>query len=115
MPVTRRAKAVEAVQNLTFSVAPGEVFGLLGANGAGKSTSISMIVRAVEPHSGHATVSGKSVPVWKSTGASTNFAAMTRPCWLGRAARNRIATPWSRQRRWRGGRRDDSAERAVKF
>jgi ABC-type multidrug transport system ATPase subunit len=52
---------VEAVQNLTFSVAPGEVFGLLGANGAGKSTSISMIVRAVEPHSGHATVSGKSV------------------------------------------------------
>jgi ABC-type glutathione transport system ATPase component len=55
------AKAVEAVQNLTFSVAPGEVFGLLGANGAGKSTSISMIVRAVEPHSGHATVSGKSV------------------------------------------------------
>lgn len=55
------ARAVEAVQNLTFSARAGEVFGLLGANGAGKSTAMSMIMRATEPTSGDAKVGGHSI------------------------------------------------------
>lgn len=37
-------KAVKAVDNINFSIAKGEVFGLLGANGAGKSTTIECIL-----------------------------------------------------------------------
>ena len=45
----------------------------------------------------------------------SHFSAMTRPSWLGRAARNRHRHAIEQaSRRWRGGRRDDSA-RAVKF
>ena len=55
------AEPVPALRGITLSIPRGGRCAVLGANGAGKSTSISMIVRAVEPHSGHATVSGKSV------------------------------------------------------
>ena len=39
-----------AVDDLTFSVAPGEVLGFLGANGAGKSTTMRMIAGLHRPH-----------------------------------------------------------------
>ncbi|OWY63553.1 hypothetical protein B7486_52460 [cyanobacterium TDX16] len=39
--LTRRFGKFTAVDDLTISVAPGEVFGLLGPNGAGKSTAIN--------------------------------------------------------------------------
>ena len=41
-----------AVEDVSFSVAPGEVFGLLGPNGAGKSTTMNMIVGLLAPDSG---------------------------------------------------------------
>src|SRR6201990_63377 len=40
---------VEAVRGVSFSVAPGEVFGFLGPNGAGKSTTINMLCTLVRP------------------------------------------------------------------
>ena len=40
-----------AVDDLTFSVAPGEVLGFLGANGAGKSTTMRMIAGFISPSS----------------------------------------------------------------
>ncbi|MFO1095288.1 MAG: ABC transporter ATP-binding protein [Planctomycetaceae bacterium] len=53
-----------AVDDVSFSVAAGEVFGLLGPNGAGKSTTMSMIAGLVEPDSGNVTVTaGDGVPV----------------------------------------------------
>lgn len=49
---------VLAVDRLSFSVAPGEVYGLLGANGAGKTTTLRMILGLLDPTSGYAEVGG---------------------------------------------------------
>jgi len=49
---------VRAVDQLTFSVAPGEVFGLLGPNGAGKTTTLRMVLGLVTPDEGTAEVAG---------------------------------------------------------
>ncbi|KAK7198982.1 ATP-binding cassette subfamily A, member 1 [Novymonas esmeraldas] len=51
----------EAVRNLTFSVVPGEVFGFLGTNGAGKTTAISILCQEFIPTSGHAYVCGYDI------------------------------------------------------
>ena len=50
-----------AVQNLTVEVSQGSIFGLLGANGAGKTTAMSMVMRAIEPTAGDARLAGHSV------------------------------------------------------
>jgi ABC-2 type transport system ATP-binding protein len=47
---------VNAVDGISFEVAPGEVFGLLGPNGAGKTTTVGMLTTRVRPTSGHAMV-----------------------------------------------------------
>src|ERR1700759_5503199 len=59
-PVTA-AGDVEAVRVVSFSVAPGEVFGFLGPNGAGKTTTINMLCTLVKPTAGSATVAGHDV------------------------------------------------------
>lgn len=56
--LTRRFGAFTAVDAITFDVAPGEVFGFLGANGAGKTTAIRMLTGLLAPTSGEATVAG---------------------------------------------------------
>jgi ABC-2 type transport system ATP-binding protein len=53
--------AFVAVDDVSFEVEQGEIFGFLGANGAGKSTTIRMLVGALPPTSGDATVAGFSV------------------------------------------------------
>ena len=53
-----RARA-RAVENLTFHIDRGEVFGLLGPNGSGKSTTIKMILGLLRPSSGRIAVFGK--------------------------------------------------------
>lgn len=59
--LTRRFGTFTAVDNITFEVAPGEVFGFLGANGAGKTTAIRMLIGLIEPTSGEARVAGFDV------------------------------------------------------
>lgn len=54
-----RPKA-KAVDNVSFEVRKGEVFGLLGPNGSGKSTTIKMILGLLYPTKGHLEVFGKS-------------------------------------------------------
>jgi ABC-2 type transport system ATP-binding protein/sodium transport system ATP-binding protein len=51
---------VRAVEDVSFHVAPGQVYGLLGPNGAGKTTTIRMILGLLRPTSGRATVAGFS-------------------------------------------------------
>ena len=50
-----------AVDNLSFTVKPGEIFGLLGVNGAGKTTTFRMIVGLLEPTKGNVTLDGKAI------------------------------------------------------
>jgi ABC-2 type transport system ATP-binding protein len=59
--LTRRFGDFVAVDRLSFTVRRGEIFGFLGANGAGKSTTIRMLCGLLVPSSGSATVGGVDV------------------------------------------------------
>lgn len=59
--LSRRFGDFKAVDNLSFSVAQGEIFGFLGANGAGKSTAIRMMCGLLRPTAGTAVVGGVDV------------------------------------------------------
>ena len=59
--LTRRFGDFVAVDRLTFDVREGEIFGFLGSNGAGKSTTIRMLCGLLKPTSGTATVGGVDV------------------------------------------------------
>jgi ABC-2 type transport system ATP-binding protein len=58
--VTKKFGAVTAVDGLSFGVREGEVFGFLGGNGAGKTTSLRMILDIIRPTSGRISVLGRA-------------------------------------------------------
>jgi ABC-2 type transport system ATP-binding protein len=57
--LTRTFGELIAVNDVTFSVAPGQFFGFLGPNGAGKSTTIKMLTGLLEPTAGAIEILGK--------------------------------------------------------
>ncbi len=57
--LTRTFGELVAVNNVTFSVAPGQFFGFLGPNGAGKSTTIKMLTGLLEPTAGTVEILGR--------------------------------------------------------
>ncbi len=59
--LTRRFGKFVAVEDVSFDVGAGEIFGFLGANGAGKSTTIRMLCGLLKPTSGTAAVGGVDV------------------------------------------------------
>ncbi|MHB8336474.1 MAG: ABC transporter ATP-binding protein [Ignavibacteriaceae bacterium] len=59
--LTKKFDSFTAVNGISFNVKEGEIFGFLGANGAGKSTAIRMLCGIIEPTSGDAMVAGFSV------------------------------------------------------
>jgi ABC-2 type transport system ATP-binding protein len=59
--LTKRFGAFVAVNEITFDVRPAEIFGFLGANGAGKTTAMRMLIGLSKPSSGKATVAGFDV------------------------------------------------------
>src|SRR5947208_1290883 len=59
--LTRRFGEFVAVDDVSFDVKQGEIFGFLGANGAGKSTTIRMLCGLLRPTSGTAIVGGIDV------------------------------------------------------
>ncbi|EDL49839.1 ABC transporter ATP-binding protein [Erythrobacter sp. SD-21] len=58
--LVKRFGDVLAVNNLSFSVAPGEIFGFLGGNGAGKTTTLRMVLDIIRPTSGEISVLGSA-------------------------------------------------------
>ncbi|MGI5192983.1 quaternary amine ABC transporter ATP-binding protein [Streptomyces sp. CA-288835] len=56
------ADGVHAVDGVTFDVAPGELFVIMGLSGSGKSTLLRMLNRLVEPTSGTLRIDGRDVP-----------------------------------------------------
>jgi ABC-2 type transport system ATP-binding protein len=59
--LTKRYGALTAVNDISFTVSPGEVLGFLGPNGAGKSTTMKMITGFLAPTSGTISVCGHDV------------------------------------------------------
>ena len=59
--LTRTFGDFTAVDHISFDVTAGEVFGVLGANGAGKTTAIRMLIGLLEPSGGTARVAGHDV------------------------------------------------------
>jgi ABC-2 type transport system ATP-binding protein len=56
--VTKRYGAVTAVDDLSFTLEPGSITGFIGANGAGKSTALRVLLGLTRPTSGIATIDG---------------------------------------------------------
>jgi ABC-2 type transport system ATP-binding protein len=54
-------RGIPAVENVSFSVAPGEIVGLLGPNGAGKSTTVKMIIGMLRPNDGRVLFEGRDI------------------------------------------------------
>jgi ABC-2 type transport system ATP-binding protein len=65
-PVPLRRQRVLAVKNLSLSVQPGEVYGLLGPNGCGKSTTLKILLGLVTPNSGRALIFGQDSREYRS-------------------------------------------------
>ena len=59
--LTKRFGALTAVDDLRFEVHPGEIFGLVGPDGAGKTTSLRMLASIMDPTSGTAEIAGFDV------------------------------------------------------
>jgi ABC-2 type transport system ATP-binding protein len=59
--LTRRFGDFTAVDRVSFEVEPGEIFGYLGANGAGKSTTIRMLIGLLQPTAGQGSVAGHDI------------------------------------------------------
>ena len=59
--LTKRFAALTAVDHLNLTVARGEIFGLVGPDGAGKTTTVRMLCGLIDPTEGAATVAGHDV------------------------------------------------------
>ena len=59
--LSKHFQKFKAVDNISFQIEQGEIFGFLGPNGAGKSTTMMILTTLLKPTSGHATVQGFDV------------------------------------------------------
>jgi ABC-type multidrug transport system ATPase subunit len=64
--LSKKFSGLTAVNNLSFSVNEGDVYGFLGQNGAGKSTSIRMLLTLIRPDNGDITIFGKNLRTHRS-------------------------------------------------
>jgi ABC-2 type transport system ATP-binding protein len=68
--LTKRYGALTAIRDLSFTVQPGEVLGLLGPNGSGKSTTVKILTGLLQPTSGDVLLDGRDaladLPAYKA-------------------------------------------------
>ena len=69
----------QAVDNLSFEIKEGEIFGFLGPNGAGKSTAIKSMLSLIKPNSGDIKIFGKSVSKYHNSALHGVGALVERP------------------------------------
>jgi sodium transport system ATP-binding protein len=83
---------IHAAENVSFQVAPGTIYGLLGANGAGKTTTLRMLATLLQPSSGSATVAGFDVVrEAEQVRANVGFLAASTALYARLTARETIA------------------------
>lgn len=64
--LSKKFKEINAVDDLSFTVEQGDVYGFLGQNGAGKSTTIRMLLTLVKPSAGEINIFGKNLSTHRS-------------------------------------------------
>lgn len=69
----------KAVDNLSFEIRAGEIFGFLGPNGAGKSTAIRAMLSLIKPDSGDIEIFGKSIRKYHNSALQEVGALVERP------------------------------------
>ncbi|MDR2538059.1 MAG: ABC transporter ATP-binding protein [Bifidobacteriaceae bacterium] len=68
--ISKNFEGVQALQNVSFSIQNGEIFGLIGPNGSGKTTLINVITGLLPPTAGSVTIAGHNashIPPYKVT------------------------------------------------
>ena len=69
--VSKKFDNIQAVDHITATIKEGNVFGLIGTNGAGKSTFIRMLCGILKPDTGTIMIDG--MPVWENPSAKELF------------------------------------------
>jgi ABC-2 type transport system ATP-binding protein len=59
--LTKRYAGIPAVDNVSFTIRPGQILGYLGPNGSGKSTTVKMLTGMLEPSQGHILFEGRRI------------------------------------------------------
>jgi len=88
--LTKRYGATTAVDDLSFSVLPGQVTGFLGPNGAGKSTTMRLILGLDAPTSGAVTVAGRPYTSYRRPLFQAGALLEAKAFHGGRSARNHL-------------------------
>jgi ABC-2 type transport system ATP-binding protein len=77
--LSKQFKEIKAVDRLSFTVDEGDVYGFLGQNGAGKSTTIRMLLTLIKPTSGEISIFGKNLKTHRSQILSAVGAIIEKP------------------------------------
>jgi len=88
--LTKRYGTAVAVDNLSFTVPPGQVTGFLGPNGAGKSTTMRLILGLDAPTSGSVTVNGRPYTQYRRPLLEAGALLEAKAVHGGRSARNHL-------------------------
>ncbi len=88
--LTKHYGATMAVDDLSFTVPPGQVTGFLGPNGAGKSTTMRLILGLDAPDSGSVTVGGRPYAAWRRPLLAAGALLEAKAFHGGRTARNHL-------------------------
>lgn len=90
--LTKRFGNVTAVNELSFTVAPGRITGFLGPNGSGKTTSLRMLLGLITPTSGQATIGGRRYQDIPSPGTEVGAALEASSFHPGRTGLGHLQT-----------------------
>ena len=88
--LSKRYGSTTAVDDITFTVAPGKVTGFLGPNGAGKSTTMRMIVGLDRPSAGTVTINGRPYRDHRTPLAQVGTLLDAKAIHTGRSAANHL-------------------------
>jgi branched-chain amino acid transport system ATP-binding protein len=109
--ISKTFGGLKALDNVSFDINEGDIFGIIGPNGSGKTTLINCISGFIKPDAGRVRFQGKEITGWKPhkiahEGIARTFQIM-RPYYSLPAYKNLIIPLWSPRARklggWRGG------------
>lgn len=93
---------VDAVKGISFRVENGEIFEFLGANGAGKSTTINMITTQLLPSGGKIILDGQTSPETRRRSAGGSASSPSTTIWNGASPRRRTFSSTASTSGWTG-------------